>query len=397
MKSKVLFSALCIFTLIVSFQNCGQSSFQGISNSLESESLNSEMDQQGEGTGDIAVPPAATYYVCNSASTCGSGWATGSNSRTTTQAKSKSSPWKTIDYAVRQASAGDLILVGSGVYNTVATGQTYSNVVIKKGGTSTKRILIKSEKKWGAIVDAMGRHSGFYLDCNNRVSYVRIDGFVIRNAHGFGVYTRDYTSPYTQCSNIELTNLKIHNVKHSGISMLSTKNSMVASSLIYSIGSRDENPNGNLHHGIYISDHTEDILVKNNIIYNCKFGWPINIYDGHKPSLGPARNHKVIDNTLIGDNRNRKGGIIMWGFGHVIRNNLIYERAGIANGYKGAIFDRNITFSGTLIQNNITNLGTLCENGCRSASISGNLLGVSTLVSELEKRNLDSAPDIGAF
>ncbi len=329
-----------------------------------------------------AVAPAATYYVCNSASICGSGWATGSDSRTTTQAKIKSSPWKTIDYAVRQASAGDLILVGSGVYNTVATGQTYSNVVIKKGGTSTKRILIKSEKKWGAIVDAMGRHSGFYLDCNTRVSYVRIDGFVIRNANGFGVYTRDHTSPYTQCSNIELTNLKIHNVKHSGISMLSTKNSMVANNLIYSIGSRDENPNGNLHHGIYISDHTEDILVKNNIVYNCKFGWPVHIYDGHTPSLGPARYHKIINNTLIGDSPNRKGGIALWGSGHVIRNNLIYERAGIANGYKGAIHDRSITFSGTLIQNNITNLGTLCQNGCRSASVSGNLLSVSPLASD---------------
>ncbi len=378
---------------------------------------------------------AATYYVCNSASACGSGWATGSDSRTTSQARSKTSPWKTIDYAVRKALPGDSIVVGSGVYNTAAAGQNYSNVVIKKGGASAKYLSIKSEKKWGAIVDANRRHSGFFLDCDTRASYVRIDGFVIRNANGFGVYTRDHYSPYTQCSNIELTNLKIHNVGHSGISMLSAKNSMVANNLIYAIGSMVGNPNGNEHHGIYISDHTEDVLLKNNIIYNCKFGWPVHIYDGHQSSLGPAKNHKVINNTLIGDNPNRKGGIVLWGLGHVIRNNLIYERAGHSNTYKGAIADRSISFSGTVIQNNVTNLSALCQNGCKSASISGNLLSISTLASDFvslsglnfqlrstakainkgtlsgfgtrsgaptvdyvhKKRYLGSAPDIGAF
>ncbi len=391
---RVLFATLGVFILILSFQNCGKGAFEvRVPSSLQLASLSSELDQlrsedlDDEETSDILDPNSVdeikpftggtTYYVCDSASDCGSGWATGSDSRTASQATSKSSPWKTIDYAVGKALPGDLIVVGSGIYNTIAPGSA-SNVVIKRGGTSAKYLSIKSEKKWGAIVDANRRHSGFFLDCDIQASYVRIDGFVIRNANGFGVYTRDHYSPYTQCSNIELTNLKIHNVGHSGISMISTRNSMVANSLIYAIGSMVENPNGNLHHGIYISDHTEDVLLKNNIVYNCKFGWPVHIYDGHQPSLGPAINHKVINNTLIGDNPNRKGGIVLWGSGHIIRNNLIYERAGFSNTYKGAIADRNISFSGTVIQNNITNLEALCQNGCRGSSFSGNLLSVST-------------------
>ncbi len=151
---------------------------------------------------------------------------------------------------------------------------------------------------------------------------------------------------------------------------------MIANSLIYTNGSTINNATHNHHHGIYISDNTEDVLVKNNVIYDCKYGWPIHIYDGH--GLGPAKYHKVINNTFVNDNPYRKGGIALYGVSHVIRNNLIYERSNKATAYKAAIAENSkISFSGTIIQNNVTNLGSLCEYGCRAASMSGNLLSQS--------------------
>lgn len=327
-----------------------------------------------------SVTGGSTYYVCASGTSCGSGWKTGSDSNTKTKAKSRLTPFKTINYAASQVVPGDLIVVGTGVYNTIAPGSALSNVVIKKGGSSsTKLISIKSEKKWGAIIDAMGRHSGIFINCDvSPVSYVRIDGFVIRNTSGFGVYSKDENSPYTRCSNLELTNLKIYSVKHSGLNIESTRSSMFANNVIYSIGTSYKNPSGNLHHGIYLSDYTEDILLKNNVVYGCNYGWPVHIYDGHTPSKGPAKNHKVINNTLVADNPVRKGGIVMRGSGHVVRNNLIYQRNTASNGYKGAIADSSSqTFSGTVVQNNVTNISPLCANGCKSASISGNLVSQS--------------------
>lgn len=105
-----------------------------------------EVNSSPQALTTASVSGGSTIYVCASGSVCGSGWKTGSNSNTKTQAKSRLTPFKTIDYAFKQAVAGDLIVVGSGVYSTLSAGDKYSNLVINKSGTSTKRISIKSEK-----------------------------------------------------------------------------------------------------------------------------------------------------------------------------------------------------------------------------------------------------------
>ncbi len=205
-------------------------------------------------------------------------------------------------------------------------------------------------------------------------SYVRIDGFVVRNGQG-GIHSKDTNSSngYTRCTGIELTNLKVYGIKYTAMSFETLKSSMIANNLVYSSGS---DPKGNQDHGIYLSDLSEDVLVKNNVVYGIKYGWPIHIYDGH--GKGPAKLHKIINNTLIADNPLRKGGIVMRGSGHTVRNNLIYQRNTASISYQGAIADNSsLTYSGTVIQNNVTNMTPLCANGCKSASISGNLLSQS--------------------
>lgn len=338
--------------------------------------LISLMSSEAQALTDAAVNGGSTYYVCVSGTSCGSGWKTGNDSNSKTSARNRLTPWKTIDHALRQALAGDLIVVGSGTYSTLSAGDSYSNIVFKKGGTSTKRLSLKSERKWGAIIDGGGRHSGVRFNCDAApipASYIRIDGFVIRNAQS-GLIVKDAGNDngLTRCTNIEITNLKIYGIKFTAMSVESIMSSLIASNLIYSSGS---NPKGNQDHGIYLSDNTEDILVKNNVVYGIKYGWPIHIYDGH--GKGPAKYHKIINNTLVADNPVRKGGIVMYGSGHTIRNNLIYQRNVASNGYIGAIADRNTTFSGTVIQNNVTNITPLCANGCRLASVTGNLLSQS--------------------
>ncbi len=149
---------------------------------------------------------------------------------------------------------------------------------------------------------------------------------------------------------------------------------MIANSVIYT--NTKTLSSHNQYHGIYLSDLSTDVLVKNNVIYGIKDGWPIHIYDQH--GNGPAKNHKIINNTLINDNPYRGGGIVMFGSGHIVRNNLIYNRAPISANYPAAISDRSsISFSGTIVQNNLTNMKVLCANGCSSALISGNVLGSS--------------------
>lgn len=317
-----------------------------------------------------------TLYVCSSGSACGAGWATGIDS--STQGKSKSKPFKSIDYAVNQvASAGDLVLVGSGIYKGVSKYSKYAVVFLKKGGASGKPIFIKSEIKGRAVIDAAGVHSGIWASCDaspSTASYIRIDGFEIRNPNHVGVTVKDGSggAPYSTCTNIELTNLKVHHFGTTGFNVENIKSSMIANNLIYT--TTKTLSTHNQYHGVYLSDLSTDVLVKNNVIYGIKDGWPIHIYDQH--GKGPAKNHKIINNTLINDNPYRGGGIVMFGSGHVIRNNLIYNRATISSSYPSAISERkSIGFSGTIIQNNITNMKVLCSGGCRGASISSNILG----------------------
>jgi hypothetical protein len=67
---------------------------------------------------------AATYDVCDHVATCnagqGSGWQTGSDRFSKSQAQSKTTPWKTIDQAEEHVAGGDTVIVGDGVYNTGA-------------------------------------------------------------------------------------------------------------------------------------------------------------------------------------------------------------------------------------------------------------------------------------
>ena len=375
---------------ILLLTGCTQNEMSNLQNPIsvsnsDDETLSNSNESAGNFDRALSTPVSlsgTTYYVCVSASSCGSSeWATGVDSTASLQGKSKKKPFKSIDYAENQAKPGDLIIVGSGIYKSLSTEYKYAILYLKKSGASGKPISIKSEKKWGAILDATGIDQAVMLNCQYSTAYIRIDGFEIRNARYVGVNSKDLNAaPWTSCSNIELTNMKIHHFGRVGIALENAKNSLIASNLIYA--TTTDTSTHNHYHGIYISDLTNDILMKNNIIYGIKAGWPIHIYDGH--GKGPANNHKVINNTLINDNPYRGGGIVMYGIGHVIRNNLIYNRTRILADYPSAISENtNISSTGTIIQNNMTNMKVLCMKGCRGASsITGNILNITTLATD---------------
>lgn len=298
------------------------------------------------------------------------------------------SPWKTIDSAEEKVKAGDMIVVGSGVYDTPSVEYAQTTLYIQNTGRLGFPITIRSERKWGAVIEG-GSHSAVWFDCDAvpTPSYIKIEGFEIRNT-AIGVFSKDNNGePYnTRCSNLEITNLKIHNVGIAGVDLEAAENSIVGNNEIFDIN--EINSNHNLNHGIYLSDNTEGILVKNNLIYDCKEGWPIHIYDQHNRG-GPARNHKIINNTLINDNPYRTGGIVMFGYEHIVRNNLIYNRAVPAPNYIGAIADqRNRSHTGTIVENNITNLSDLCARDCPDADKGANIVSAN-----LSREFLNTAAD----
>jgi hypothetical protein len=66
---------------------------------------------------------------------------------------------------------------------------------------------------------------------------------------------------------------------------------------------------------------------------------------------------------------------VLYGSGHLVRNNIIYEALG-TSGYNAAIYDASGSHSGTTIDHNLSNQPVLCEHGCDGADTSGgNILG----------------------
>ena len=105
---------------------------------------------------------AATYYTCANGSSCGSGWATGSDSSSCT---SKSAPCSTISGGVGKMAGGDTLVIGNGTYT-----QAISNA---PSGSGSKYTIIKAENDGGVKLDGGSDLISF------SGSYVSIEGLTI--------------------------------------------------------------------------------------------------------------------------------------------------------------------------------------------------------------------------
>ncbi|MBN1669794.1 MAG: right-handed parallel beta-helix repeat-containing protein [Kiritimatiellae bacterium] len=107
---------------------------------------------------------AAAYYVAVSGNDAGPGTA--------------EQPFRTITHAYGKVSPGDTIIVKPGTYTDYRP--KYGLHLNNRSGSATQRITLKSEKKWGAVLDGEYR-----ADRRNVIflsgSYHTIDGFEMKN------------------------------------------------------------------------------------------------------------------------------------------------------------------------------------------------------------------------
>lgn len=108
-----------------------------------------------------ASAEAATFYVGTN----------GSDSRSRSQAQSRSTPWRNIQRAVNEAGAGDTVIVLAGTY--------YENVSIGRSGAAGDELTLKAESREAARL--IGSISA------NDQSYLRVDGFDVSNYSSSGL------------------------------------------------------------------------------------------------------------------------------------------------------------------------------------------------------------------
>lgn len=135
---------------------------------------------------------ANTYYVAPPASG-------GSNSNS----GSSTSPWATIQYGVDHLSPGDQLYVRGGTYNEAVT-------VWNKYGTSSAPIYVTAYTGETVIIDGTGTTANAVVAIGGGSSYIRFDGFEVRNGPGGGIFLYD-------ANNIKVRYNKVHDVQGGGI------------------------------------------------------------------------------------------------------------------------------------------------------------------------------------
>ena len=110
-----------------------------------------------------ASTQAATYYVATGGAVSNDG--------------SAAQPWPSVDHALAQVGGGHTIIVKPGVYSGVLIQKQYR-------GTPEHPTVIKSEKKWGAVLTGE-RNRGF--DNDTGADWITVDGFEVVGARIDGI------------------------------------------------------------------------------------------------------------------------------------------------------------------------------------------------------------------
>ena len=262
------------------------------------------------------------------------------------------SPFSTIQKAASVVSAGDTVIVRDGVYSgRNACSGTTAVVCLSRGGTATAPVTFKAENKWGAKIDGQGMsNEGWYFLAG--ANYVRIENFEI---YGINALAADGGASalalYNGGHDVEIVGNNIHHVGHICTDTSKGQNGIfieqpkvtVEGNLIHDIGRFAPGENGcnpatanyqNHDHGIYLNGTADSssipggdyALVKNNIFYNNKRGWSMQLYPGELTGVN------IVNNTFAFANPYRDGHIIVDAnlTATAIVNNIFYQPTNVA-------------------------------------------------------------------
>ncbi len=261
-------------------------------------------------------------------------------------------PFKTIQKAANIVKPGDTVIVRDGVYTD--TDNDNNVVKVRRGGTASNYVTLKSENKNGAIIDGEGRTTLYGFLFGSNVHYVKVEGFEFKNMKDTAVVINSANH------DVIISNNTIHHIGQVTTSLKggqngiysgsNTYNITIDSNYIYEIG-RD-GTSTNHDHGVYISGNpaARDILIVNNIFRNRSSGWPIHIYSG---TGGTFLRIKILNNTFYGQNVTRDGQILMASSAKIedllIENNIFSQSRGAGISSPNCAGKKNVT-----IRNNLT-------------------------------------------
>jgi hypothetical protein len=236
---------------------------------------------------------------------------------------SAGAPFRTLSRAVEAARAGDTVTVGDGTYgpgSALTDGDladtNHSPVALRNSGSPSAWILIRSQHKWGAVLDCEMRCDS-YFDLA-RASYVEIRDFVITRGYREGIHSNDSAHHITLRGNrIEFIANRETSTVYGLDGMYTNPNChdfLIDGNVFHDIGRTNVNW---LDHGLYLRGW--NFTVTNNVFYHLTRGWAITLADG-------LVNVLIGNNIFAFPNPIKDGHIMMWNrqSGLTIENNIFY-------------------------------------------------------------------------
>lgn len=196
-------------------------------------------------------------------------------------------PWRTIQHAADNVSAGDTVIVHAGVYTETAAAFPPFDAVIRLRHSGTAQNPIRFIAAFGeqVVIDTQNGGPGFMLI---GIDHITIQGFEIRNARTGGIWTTE-----DGCDGVEIIDNHIHHVSGKanvvpedrdnigGIRLDGCNRCLVEGNVIHDVEVPPDVGGGNASNGGgIISFAMQDSDIRNNRIFNA--------YNGvmHKRSTG---------------------------------------------------------------------------------------------------------------
>ena len=243
----------------------------------------------------VSAAEAARYYV-------GPG---GSNARSQSQARNRSTPWRTIQKGINQAGAGDEIIVLAGTY--------YEDVFIGKSGYAGNEITLKSESREGARL--IGSIS------SNDQRYLKVDGFDVSNYSSTGL-TKGIS--FRRCHHVTVRDCRVRECWGGGISFDQSDWILCEWNLTH--GNAFNNPAQHSGISVYqpqyrgVDSRAYGIIIRNNTSFG---NWNhVNNPDFGRPTDG---NGIVVDDYF---NEQPGGNGVRYNRMTTIENNICFDNGG---------------------------------------------------------------------
>lgn len=206
----------------------------------------------------------------------------------------ESAPWPTVSFALNNASGGDTITLLPGSYNEA--------VIVELSGTAARPTLIRSRRKWDAVIQGSPSHGIYIAD---GVTNIVLDGLQVAGAAIDGVKVGSLAT---------VRNCWIHGCTRQGISAHGTRQTIIEYNLVEHNGTSPM-----FDHGMYVSG--TNLVIRGNVIrWNRTYGCQIyadppassadcrfycNLVYGNRDALtvwSPTlQTNYVFNNTLISD------------------------------------------------------------------------------------------------